>query len=78
MLDFGRIFGCPVPLMIILIGKKLDSTCKGQFTGLRRVNIKIPRALLGNQMICLVMELAFSNRVLLNFLSKYVVMIRIL
>ena len=61
---------------LILIGKKLDSTCKGQFTGLRRVNIKIPRALLGNQMICLVMELAFSNRVLQNFQSKYVVIIR--
>ena len=37
---------------------------QGQFAGLIRVNIKIPPALLGNQMICLVMELAFSNRVL--------------
>ena len=76
MLDFGWIFGCPVSLMIILIGKKLDSTCKGQFSGYLWVNIKIPRAFIGNLMTCLITELTFSNRVLVNFLSKYIVIIR--
>ena len=57
-------FWLPCFPKITLVRKKLDCACKGQFSGFFRVNIKIPLALLGNQMICLVTELEFINRVL--------------
>ena len=63
--NLDEFFWLPCSPKTTLVRKKLDCACKRQFSGFFfRVNIKIPRALLGNQMICLVTELEFINRVL--------------